>query len=61
MQALYKPLGGSSPGPPAGDVSVPLEPGKVTDVTEGLSLAGGWVLFACLLAALAFFLLRRRP
>ena len=29
-------------------------------VTEGLALAGGWLIYACLLATLAFVLLRRQ-
>jgi hypothetical protein len=29
-------------------------------VTDGLALAGGWLIFACLLVALVFVLLRRR-
>jgi len=28
-------------------------------VTEGLALAGGWLIYACMLSTLAFVLLRR--
>jgi hypothetical protein len=34
--------------------------GYVEGVTEGLALAGGWLLYGLMLTTLAFFLLRRQ-
>ena len=33
--------------------------GQDHGVTEGLALAGGWLIYACMLAVLTFVLLRR--